>query len=377
MKKVGSMEALNTAPDRPATIASLPVRQKKELSPADDPYGIGANSDDEEESAPVVLPTTTSKKSGLKKAMSSLLLRALGSPSDTPSSSPRTKTRAPEKILVVFDMDHTMVGDLVSLADRDNIETNIPWTYWPPGVNRGLSADFIIPFLQRGMLRPGLLELLAQLRTVGATIVVYTHSEEAWAKKVCEAMERLAGWKFITHLFSRKDCLKPEFSAAKSLAYVRSELRRMYNIQWPRENNTIMFDDDGNCVSRAESSRLVKVASYDYWESCQWDEVVNEEMLARNPPDLRDMARQTAVGWGVAPPSYARAAKPGEDERWAEQFRKNREIMLNYNKVASLDRVMRDVEQCFRGDLSNAQSLPKTIRKVLGKSPQPQPRTRR
>ena len=40
---------------------------------------------------------------------------------------------------VVFDMDHTMVGDLVSLSDRDNIETNVPWTYWPEGKEQGLS----------------------------------------------------------------------------------------------------------------------------------------------------------------------------------------------------------------------------------------------
>ena len=31
----------------------------------------------------------------------------------------------------------------------------------------------------------GLLELLAHLRSVGATVVVYTHSEEKWAVKVC------------------------------------------------------------------------------------------------------------------------------------------------------------------------------------------------
>ena len=31
-----------------------------------------------------------------------------------------------ENLLVVFDMDHTMVGDLASLSDRDNIEANIP-----------------------------------------------------------------------------------------------------------------------------------------------------------------------------------------------------------------------------------------------------------
>lgn len=33
------------------------------------------------------------------------------------------------ELLVVFDMDHTMVGDLSALSDRDNVETNMPWTW--------------------------------------------------------------------------------------------------------------------------------------------------------------------------------------------------------------------------------------------------------
>lgn len=34
-----------------------------------------------------------------------------------------------ERLLVVFDMDHTLVGDLVCLSDRDNLETNIDWEW--------------------------------------------------------------------------------------------------------------------------------------------------------------------------------------------------------------------------------------------------------
>jgi hypothetical protein len=47
------------------------------------------------------------------------------------------------------------------------------------------SPTFILEYLQRGMLRPGLLELLAHMRSVGATIVVYTHSEEKWCVCAC------------------------------------------------------------------------------------------------------------------------------------------------------------------------------------------------
>ena len=82
---------------------------------------------------------------------------------------------------------------------------------WPDGKGRGLSPACIVPYLQRGMMRPGMPELLAHLQLIGATIVVYTHSEDRWAVKVCQAMERLAGWPFIHRVFSRMG-LGPAYS---------------------------------------------------------------------------------------------------------------------------------------------------------------------
>jgi len=39
------------------------------------------------------------------------------------------------------------------------------------------------------MLRKGMIEYIHFLRDIGATIVVYTHSEYLWARKVRNAME--------------------------------------------------------------------------------------------------------------------------------------------------------------------------------------------
>mmetsp|Transcript_41290 Transcript_41290/g.64521 ORF Transcript_41290/g.64521 Transcript_41290/m.64521 type:complete len:417 (-) Transcript_41290:139-1389(-) len=290
--------------------------------------------------------------------------------------------RCAEDLLVVFDMDHTMVGDLVSLSDRDNIETNVPWVYWPEGKDHGLSPNFILPFLMRGMIRPGLLEYIKTLLTIGATIVVYTHSEERWASKVCAAMEKLAGCHFIKRIFSRMDCKDghPDFTARKSLDFVCQEMRSD-GYGWVELEKTVMFDDDGNAVNKAEQSRLVKVASYDYWEPCQWDEVVNEEMMARNPPDMGDMVRRSVVEWGIAPPSYIKVGKltnedSKRDARWAAQLQQKRQILLSYNKVARLDRVMYDLDEVFRGDMTNLESIPERSRTLLGKSVQPQSRRR-
>mmetsp|Transcript_27667 Transcript_27667/g.65702 ORF Transcript_27667/g.65702 Transcript_27667/m.65702 type:complete len:441 (-) Transcript_27667:229-1551(-) len=381
-KKVFSMVDLSSAMDAEEDQPAAGQKKTRAATSAkDDPYGIGADSDDDEDQ-PKLAHTAGSVKQGLRKVMSNLDFAAMSSPMDfapSPTHQPRPLN---QNVLIVFDMDHTMVGDLVSLSDRDNIETNVPWTYWPEGVSKGLSPEFIIPYLQRGMLRPGLLELLNFLRTIGATIIVYTHSEEKWAAKVCEAMERVAGWKFITHLFSRTDCKDghPEFTARKSLQHVRNELARIHDMHWPTEENTVMFDDDGNALPKSEASRLVKVASYDYWEPCQWDEVVNEPMMARNPPDLADMVRRSVVEWGIAPPSYGKAVTNHEDAkrdaRWAAQLHQKRQILLSYNKVARLDRVMHDLDEAFRGDLSNLEALPERIRVILGKSVQPQSRRR-
>ena len=40
------------------------------------------------------------------------------------------------------------MGDLVALSDRDNVETNVTWTFWPEGAMMGLSVDEIVPFLK-------------------------------------------------------------------------------------------------------------------------------------------------------------------------------------------------------------------------------------
>jgi hypothetical protein len=219
---------------------------------------------------------------------------------------------AQQKFLVIFDMDHTLVGDLVCLSDRDNVETNIDWSWWPKDVECGMSPKAIVPYLRMGLLRPGVKELLAHLRSLGATIVVYTHSEERWAMKVCEALEVCVGWPFVSRLYSRMDCRDghPEFRARKSIDYIMRDLRHDREFDWVELHNTIMFDDEAIAVAGAEKERLVVVPSYDHWEPCAWDENVTPELLERNPKPLVDIVLATVVDWGIAPPSYA-SFRPG------------------------------------------------------------------
>jgi len=119
-----------------------------------------------------------------------------------------------------------------------------------------------------------------------------------------------------------------------------SQMQALDHLKWTSVDRTIFFDDDGNALGKAEADRLVKVASYDYWEPCQWDEVVNEKMMRRNPPDLADMVRRSVVEWGVAAPSYVRshggpvsAEEEKRDVRWSQQLLKKEQILLSFNKV--------------------------------------------
>ena len=66
----------------------------------------------------------------------------------------------------------------------------------------------------------------------------------------------------------------PNFPARKSLEFVVDSLKAQDGLAWADVDNTIMFDDDGNALGKAQHDRLVKVASYDHWEPCQWDEVL-------------------------------------------------------------------------------------------------------
>jgi len=294
---------------------------------------------------------------------------------DTPQKPPG---KPAEHLLVVLDMDHTMVGNLVALSDRDNVESNIDWDWWPEGQQKGLSVEQIVPYLQRGMLRPGLIAALTTMRDIGATVIVYTHSEYRWAVKVCEAMEQVVGFKFVFKLFSRHDCKDghPEFLAKKSLEYVVNRLKEDDGLHWASVDTAIMFDDDKKALFPGEIGRLVVVPSYDYWEPCQWDEVITEDVLSRNSEDVVDLVRRTVVEWGVAKPSYGKAEEEltehdrETDEKWQVQKEKKRGVLTSYNKLCKLDRLWANIKSALTQvayfDEAHMEAFPDKVRKAIG-----------
>jgi len=252
-------------------------------------------------------------------------------------------------LTVVLDMDHTMVGDLQALSDRDNLERNLQWPNWPAHLPQGVSPQVIEKYLLRGMLRPGLIDFVRTLVARGARIIVYTHSEEKWASRVLTAVESVVGLNFISHVFSRKDCKDhhPHFSARKSLRHVVQHLDGHSHL-----DRIVMFDDDANVLGGDERQFLVPVPPYNYWEKCPWDEVLTPQFVAQAPLQVQRVFETSVRTWQVAPPNYGKTnLSPRDveaDLRWAQRMRQKEDMRTSMNAMEMRDTVMTRLTEFFR-----------------------------
>jgi len=252
-------------------------------------------------------------------------------------------------LTVVLDMDHTMVGDLQALSDRDNLERNLQWPNWPAHLAQGVSPQVIEKYLLRGMLRPGFVDFVRTLVARGARIIVYTHSEEKWASRVLAAVESVVDMKFISHVFSRKDCKDhhPHFAARKSLRHVVQQLDGHAHL-----DRIVMFDDDANVLGGDERQFLVPVPPYNYWEKCSWDEVLTPEFVAQAPLQVQRVFETSVRTWQVAPPNYGKSnLTPRDieaDIRWAQRMRQREDMRTSMNAMELRDTVMARLTEFFR-----------------------------
>jgi len=252
-------------------------------------------------------------------------------------------------LTVVLDMDHTIVGDLQALSDRDNLERNLQWPHWPAQFDQGVTPQVIEKYLLRGMLRPGFADFVRTLIARGARIIVYTHSEERWATRVLTAVESVVDMKFISQVFSRKDCKDhhPHFSARKSLRHVVQQLDGHAHL-----DRIVMFDDDANVLGGDERQFLVPVPAYNYWEKCPWDQVLTPEFVAQAPLQVQRVFETSVRTWQVAPPNYGKSVlTPREleaDQRWAQRMRQKEDMRSSMNTMELRDSVMQRLTEFFQ-----------------------------
>lgn len=264
------------------------------------------------------------------------------------------------QLVVVLDMDQTLVGDVTPLADRENFETNIPWESWPAGRARGVPDAVMSACLTAGVMRPGLRELVGVLRELGVLVVVYTHSEGAWARKLLRAVQREVGH-FVYRVFARDDCLDGQcglgWTSQKQLAHVAARLAETPGLEWVSVGSCILVDDRCDVLDLSEARRQVVVPPYRYTPTnVRWDDSIDDEVVATNSGKLmKEVVYRTAVGWGLAPPSLVAAGAC--DAAWHRRAAAEARTVKARNRLAASDVALFSVAAGLRhvqGDASDA-----------------------
>lgn len=208
---------------------------------------------------------------------------------------------AENRVLLVLDLDLCLIGEVGALCDRDNLETNIPWEYWPHGMARGVSVDEIARALEAGLLRPGVADFLRHVHSFPDVLVaVYTHSQRVWASKVLLAMARVVGVpRVATHVFCREDCNNDvrRWPAEKSLSYITAQLRALGET-WVCMGNTVMLDDRPLVLCWQERARLVHVPPYTWRAASMLLRAEMQPVVERASLQNLRTLEDTLVEWG-------------------------------------------------------------------------------
>jgi hypothetical protein len=203
-----------------------------------------------------------------------------------------------DRMLVVFDLDMTVIGDVKHSADRDCLELNIPWN-WPEGLQRGLSVSDIVTLLKEGCLRPGFKELIMSFMKINAIIVFYTHAEEKWGKKVCDAVEIAVGIEFLDNVFYREDCADQQHFTHRSQKCLMHIIKKL-GLSTSHLSKTIMFEDNVT-LPFYQHDRLVVVPAYRFTPYSKWNDRMTSEFLQGQSPQLRKQVFDLVCVWGVPP----------------------------------------------------------------------------
>lgn len=166
---------------------------------------------------------------------------------------------------------------------------------------------------------------------------------------------------------------KREYSLTR-VRNVNQVLQREYpELDWVRPDRCLMFDDDSGALGGHDKGRLVKVPAYEYWEPCQWDEVIDEEFLYENSDENVTILTDSVVQWKLAPPSFGKVNLTEQDEKetekWAEKKKKREKMHMAYNKLAVKDKLWVSVKEYMqtiaRYDEETMDALPSRIKSKI------------
>ena len=256
-------------------------------------------------------------------------------------------TSLSERPIFIFDIDYTIIGDVVSLSDGDNLEANIEWQGWPENKPRGIPISVLEEAMTEGILRPGFKEIVAAIKKVNGIIVFYTNSEDVWGKKICEAVENVTDFK-TDYLFCRSDCKDSQYFLHGSQKCLIHILNKM-GLPPSSIQQIIMFEDTFSLCSSHEE-RIIMTPKYRFNKHYMWNKNIDDEFLLAQPLPLKNKVVCAIRDWGIVHPTWC----PGEDEdcfsarMWnkAEVLKRTHEEAVN--RTCHLDKTFETMADAIR-----------------------------
>ena len=185
--------------------------------------------------------------------------------------------RSPQTpIVIIFDLDNTLVGDLSAFGYRlqtnqfikDACRSNKLLATYCKKTPKLLEELFITEHC----VRPGLKEALTTLKQAAPhlEIFVYSAGEEEYVTRIVEFLEKKYEISFARPIFSRTDCvIREDNSYGKSIQQHLPEIVKSLRVKYPQLNekellaNKILFVDDRDVVWD-HANKLVKCPVYEY-----------------------------------------------------------------------------------------------------------------
>ncbi len=161
------------------------------------------------------------------------------------SSSATTAT----PLVLLIDMDGTMIGDATSSACMHELECNL-------GFKKGLET---YPF-KTNLIRPHIESFLKFVTSEYSCICfVYTAAEQQWASKVIACLEKETGVKLSRPILSRNDCILVNNVYHKSIQHVSQKLRAVLRKQKQRllDQNVILIDNSNVLLPDTDYRRII------------------------------------------------------------------------------------------------------------------------
>ena len=170
-------------------------------------------------------------------------------------------------IIILLDLDRTMIGDIIPQSEEYYIIQNIN--------NELKNLDKKkIPFnfkrleneLRKNIIRPNLLKFLNLIRSYNnIEIYVYTASDDKWAKTLIPRIEKAMNFKFNRPILTRNQTIVQIDNYRKSLKKVRpliyKSIKNKYNLINENEiKNIMLFDDTLNVL--IEKKLQINVPAY-------------------------------------------------------------------------------------------------------------------